>query len=246
MNEIVFPAGDPAAAVLRPRGRRRGQLRRHRRGHRPRDRPRLRRPGLAVRRRRATCSDWWTEPTDKARSTRSRQAADRAVRRASSRATLPGRARQRRADRRREHRRPRRPDDRLQGLRGSPRGRASAGARRPHRRAAALPRAGRTCWRTKARDEEADAQLLAVDPHSPAGVPRQRRAQPRRVPRGVRRQGGRRALARPRGRASGSGDAGGRPAAGAGSVSRPAAPAPARSARPGGRTGAGRSARRAP
>ena len=52
MNEIVFPAGDPAAAVLRPRRRRRGQLRRDRRGDRARDRPRLRRPGLEVRRRR--------------------------------------------------------------------------------------------------------------------------------------------------------------------------------------------------
>ena len=51
-----LPGRDPAAAVLRPRGRRRRQLRRHRRGHRPRDRPRLRRPGLAVRRRPATCA----------------------------------------------------------------------------------------------------------------------------------------------------------------------------------------------
>ena len=56
MNEIVFPAGDPAAAVLRPRRRRRRELRRHRRGHRPRDRPRLRRPGLALRRRRRRCA----------------------------------------------------------------------------------------------------------------------------------------------------------------------------------------------
>ena len=46
------PGGDPAAAVLRPRRRRRGQLRRHRRGDRPRDLARFRRPGLAVRRRR--------------------------------------------------------------------------------------------------------------------------------------------------------------------------------------------------
>ena len=35
MNEIVFPGGDPATAVLRHGGRRRGQLRRDRRGHRP-------------------------------------------------------------------------------------------------------------------------------------------------------------------------------------------------------------------
>ena len=46
------PGRDPAAAVLRPRRRRRGQLRRHRRGDRARDRPRLRRPGQQVRRRR--------------------------------------------------------------------------------------------------------------------------------------------------------------------------------------------------
>ena len=51
-NEICFPAGDPAEAVLRRRRRPRGELRRHRRGHRPRDRPRLRRPGLGVRRER--------------------------------------------------------------------------------------------------------------------------------------------------------------------------------------------------
>ena len=47
-----LPGGDPALAVLRPRGRRRRELRRHRRGHRPRDRPRLRRPGQPLRRRR--------------------------------------------------------------------------------------------------------------------------------------------------------------------------------------------------
>ena len=45
------PGRDPAAAVLRRRGRRRGELRRHRRRHRPRDRARLRRPGQQVRRR---------------------------------------------------------------------------------------------------------------------------------------------------------------------------------------------------
>ena len=46
------PGRDPAAAVLRRRGRRRGELRRDRRRDRPRDRPRLRRPGRQVRRRR--------------------------------------------------------------------------------------------------------------------------------------------------------------------------------------------------
>ena len=44
------PGRDPAAAVLRPEGRRRRQLRRHRRRDRPRDQPRLRRPGPQVRR----------------------------------------------------------------------------------------------------------------------------------------------------------------------------------------------------
>ena len=51
-NEICFPAGHPAEAVLQPRRRPGRELRRHRRGDRPRDRPRLRRPGRAVRRRR--------------------------------------------------------------------------------------------------------------------------------------------------------------------------------------------------
>ncbi len=51
MNEIVFP-GDPATALLRPRGRRRGQLRWDRRRDRPRGRPRVRRPGIEVRWRR--------------------------------------------------------------------------------------------------------------------------------------------------------------------------------------------------
>jgi predicted metalloendopeptidase len=51
-NEIVFPAGDPPAAVLRSHRGRRGELRRDRRDHRPRDRPRLRRPGAQVGRRR--------------------------------------------------------------------------------------------------------------------------------------------------------------------------------------------------
>ena len=51
-NKIVFPAGHPAAAVLRSQRRHGGQLRRHRRGDRPRDHPRLRRPGPQVRRRR--------------------------------------------------------------------------------------------------------------------------------------------------------------------------------------------------
>ena len=42
MNDIVFPGGDLAAAVLRPGGRRRRELRRDRCRDRPRDRPRIR------------------------------------------------------------------------------------------------------------------------------------------------------------------------------------------------------------
>ena len=43
------PRRHPAAAVLRPEGRRRGELRRHRHGDRPRDHARLRRPGPPLR-----------------------------------------------------------------------------------------------------------------------------------------------------------------------------------------------------
>ena len=48
-----LPGRDPAAAVLRPEGRRCRQLRRDRRGDRPRDQPQLRQPGRRVRRRRS-------------------------------------------------------------------------------------------------------------------------------------------------------------------------------------------------
>ena len=108
-----LPGRDPAAAVLRPRRRRRGQLRRHRRGDRPRDRPRLRRPGQQVRRRRH--HDRLVERRRPRRVRPARPGAHRPVRRARARgpARPPG---QRRADRRREHRRPRRPDDRAQGV----------------------------------------------------------------------------------------------------------------------------------
>ena len=60
MNEIVFPAGHPAAAVLRPEGGRRGQLRRDRRGHRPRDEARLRRQGSQFDAD-GNLKNWWTE-----------------------------------------------------------------------------------------------------------------------------------------------------------------------------------------
>ena len=52
------------------------------------------------------------------------------------------------------------------------------------------------CWRTKRRKEQ-EHQYLTIDPHSPAGVPRQHRAQPRRVPRRLRHPARRRPLARP-------------------------------------------------
>ena len=54
------------------------------------------------------------------------------------------------------------------------------------------------CWRTKRRPE-LDRQYLTIDPAQPAGVPRQHRAQPRRVPRHLRHRAGRRAVARARG-----------------------------------------------
>ena len=56
-----LPGRHPAAAGVQHGRHRRRQLRRHRRGHRPRDQPRLRRPGRAVRRRRAACANWWTD-----------------------------------------------------------------------------------------------------------------------------------------------------------------------------------------
>ena len=75
-----LPRGDPAAAVLRCRRGRCGELRRHRRCDRSRDRSRVRRPGFALRRRRAT---WWTGgPTRTGSASRERaEAADRPVRR---------------------------------------------------------------------------------------------------------------------------------------------------------------------
>ena len=117
-NEICFPAGHPAEAVLQPRCRRGRELRRHRRGDRPRDRPRLRRPGRAVRRRRQP-----QRLVERRRQGGVRgevQGADRAVQRV--RAAEPARREgQRRAHGRREHRRPRWADHRPQGLRHLPR-----------------------------------------------------------------------------------------------------------------------------
>ena len=183
INEICFPAGDPAEAVLRRRRRPGRELRRHRRGHRPRDRPRLRRPGLAVRRRRAT-STTGGPPTTRPRSRSAPTGADRAVRRL--RAARPARrARQRRAHRRREHRRPRRHHHRA----SRPTLIASAQAvrgRRPHRRASGCSSTGRYVLAHQA-PQGAGAAVADHRPAQPAGVPRQHRAQPRRVPRGLRR-----------------------------------------------------------
>ena len=79
-----LPGRDPAAAVLRPERRSGGELRRHRRGHRPRDRPRLRRSGPPVRRRRASCANWWTDADERsvqgARPTRSARSTTRSSR----------------------------------------------------------------------------------------------------------------------------------------------------------------------
>ena len=127
-NEICFPAGHPAGAVLLARRRGGRELRRHRCRHRPRDRPRLRRPGRAVRRRRQP--QRLVDPRRQGRLRGEVEEADRAVRRL--RAARPARrARQRRAHRRREHRRPRRPDDRPHGVphRARRLGRASRTAR---------------------------------------------------------------------------------------------------------------------
>ena len=173
-NEIVFPAGDPAAAVLRSDGRRRGQLRRDRRGHRPRDQPRLRRPGQPVRRAPATCATGG--PTDDRErfdaQTKALVAQYDGVR-AGARA-----ARQRRADARREHRRHRRPRDRAtRPTSASLGGQARAGDRRLHRRPALLLRLRAGVARQGARRRAADADH--VRSALAGGVPRQRRrAQP--------------------------------------------------------------------
>ena len=57
-----LPRRHPAAAVLRPPGRRRAQLRRHRRGDRPRADPRLRRQGRQFDAD-GNLNDWWTPRT---------------------------------------------------------------------------------------------------------------------------------------------------------------------------------------
>ncbi|CAA9421806.1 MAG: Metallopeptidase, partial [uncultured Pseudonocardia sp.] len=186
------PGGDPAAAVLRPRGRRRRQLRRHRCGDRSRDRPRLRRPGPPLRRRRH--HDRLVDPRGPRGVRPALDRARRAVRRA-----VPGRAArppgQRRADGRREHRRPRRADDRAGGLPDRHRGDRAAGAGRLHRRPAGPGRvgpgvAGRHA-RGRGRPPAGDRPALPARP-----ALQRRRHQSGRVPRGVRRAGRRPAVHR--------------------------------------------------
>lgn len=192
-NEICFPAGI-LQAVLLARRRPRRELRRHRLGHRPRDRPRLRRPGRAVRRR--------GQPqrlVDRRRQDRLRgqvEGAGQAVRRLLAPQSAR-RVRQRLPDGRREHRRPGRPDHRPHGVQDRARRRPDAYDRRHDRLPAALHELGLLLAHQAPQGAGA-----AVPHHRPAlaaGVPGQHRPQPRRVPRGVRDGGRRRALAGPRG-----------------------------------------------
>jgi hypothetical protein len=92
---------DPAAAVLRPRGRPGGQLRRDRRDHRPRARARVRRPGLALRPHGPAARV--VDAGDAGALRRARPGAGRPVRRVRAAA---GGARQRAADAGRDHGRP--------------------------------------------------------------------------------------------------------------------------------------------
>ena len=113
--------GHPAAALLRPPAAGRDGLRRHRRHDRPRDQPQLRRPGRAVRRRRAAAQ--LVDPGGPRALPGRRRAARPAVRRLPA---VPRPGGQRQADAVREHRR---------------RGRAGGGLRRlPPLRSAASRR----------------------------------------------------------------------------------------------------------
>ena len=119
--------------------------------------------------------------------------------------------RQRRADRRGEHRRPRR----VWRSPSRPGGSRCGGAEPPVidglTGAQRFFRSWATVWQAKMRDAE-QIRLLAIDPHSPGGVPLQPGGpQHRRVPRGVRTSAGGRAVARPGGPGA---DLVGRPPAG--------------------------------
>ena len=77
-------------------------------------------------------------------------------------------------------------------------GQAGAGDRRPDRRPAGVPRLGPGLARARSATTPCAARLV-TDPHSPGGCPGQRRrAQCRRLVRGLRRQAGRQALRRAR------------------------------------------------
>ena len=143
---------------------------------------------------------------------RARQGADRPVRRLLPRAARRRAHGQRRAHGRREHRRPRGRRDRPQGpqdRRGAAPRRAAA-RRRPHGRAAVLHR-----LRAHRAHQAPRRGAHHADQHGPAlprGVPHQRRgAQHGRLVRGVRRDRGRRAVARAGAAASASGEASGAP-----------------------------------
>ena len=197
-NEICFPAGHPAEAVLQPRRPAGRELRRHRRGDRPRDRPRLRRPGRAVRRRR--------QPQRLVDAGRQGGVRGEVARRSSTQydgfepRDLPG-----------EH---------VNGALTVGENIGDLGGLTIGHKAflitpAAARRASRTGeklflnWAYVLAHQAAHRAGAAVPHHrpaQPAGVPRQHRAQPRRVPRGLRHRRGRRALARPRRTASGSGE----------------------------------------
>ena len=199
-----LPGRHPAAAVLRPRGRRRRQLRRHRRGHRSRARARLRRPGLALRRHGSTA-----RLVDRGRPRAVRRAvpaAHRAVQR-----LHPGRAR---------------PSDHkvnggltvgenigdLGGLQiGYSAYRiATEGDGMPEIDGFTGPQrffiGWAQVWRGKAREAEA-IRLLAIDPHSPQDVRGNAVRNVTRVPRGVRGASRATDVARPRSSGSASSDA---------------------------------------
>ena len=157
-----LPGRDPAAAVLRSRAAGGDGLRRDRRRHRPRDQPQLRRPGRAVRRRRAGCATG-----GRPRTSTHFQAAGGAARGAVRRLqAVPRPARQRQADAQREHRRrggPRRGVRRLPAVARRP---AGAGRGRPHRRPAVLPEL-RADLARQVRASRALRQQVLADGHAP-------------------------------------------------------------------------------
>ena len=135
-------------------------------------------------------NDWWTADDKAAFEVKSKALIEQYD--GFSPRNLPGREDQRGAHRRREHRRPRRADHRPQGLRDLA-GRPGVGRGPPQ----GLPQLGPRLADQAPRG--AGASAADHRPAQPLGVPGQHRAQPRRVPRGLRDRRGRRALARPGG-----------------------------------------------